>query len=129
MLLLLFECRNALEPCFQHRQPVMVIDTHTCLRSSFRLAISAAFSSLVIPAVLFVADTVGVVSALPPSEGVTERTLEPALDVPSGEATRGIAVCRVGCGATGGFGAGAGTGADVAQGSVEGVSSTCVHHC
>ena len=108
----------------------MVIDTHTCLRSSFRLAISAAFSSLVIPAVLFVADTVGAVSALPPSEGVTERTLEPALDVPSGEATRGIVVCRVGCGATGGFGAGAEAGADVAQGSrVEGVSSICVNHC
>ena len=125
MLLLLLERRNALVTLFQHCGPVTIGNTHTCLRSSFRLAISAAFSSLVMPAVLFVADTVGAGSALPLSEGVAERTPEPGLDAPtSGEAARGAVVGRVGCGAIGSFGEGAGAGADIAQVSMADTSST-----
>jgi hypothetical protein len=50
---LLFQLRNPLHAIISH--PSNTLELHpqlTCLRSSFRLAISAAFSSLLIPTVL-----------------------------------------------------------------------------
>ena len=67
-----------------------------CFLSSFLRAISAAFSSFVMPIVLFVAEGTGEVSACPISDGVVDRTPEEGLGVASGEDTRGMVACRVG---------------------------------
>lgn len=58
----------------------------TNLLSSFRRAISAALSSLDIPAVLC-AGAAGAVSPLPPSEGVGERAMDDGLGLAKGDDT------------------------------------------
>ena len=85
-------------------------NTPTCFLSSFRLAISAAFSSFDIPAVLCAAG-LDETSAFPLSDGVMERAMDAGRGLVRGEVTRGD-VERRGCGATGGLGAGAAHGSD-----------------
>lgn len=58
----------------------------TSLLSSFRRAISAALSSLDIPAVLCTG-AAGAVSPLPPSDGVGERAMEDGLGLARGDDT------------------------------------------
>ena len=80
-------------------------EERTCCLSSFRLAISAAFSSFDIPAVLCAAGA-EVESAFPLSDGVMERAMDAGRGLAIGDARRGV-VESLGCGATGSLGAGA----------------------
>ena len=77
---------------------------HTCLLSSFLRAISAAFSSFDIPAILGPAEAGagGLASALPLSDGVGDRAIDDGLGLASEdeEGTREPEVVRDGCGAS-----------------------------
>ncbi len=81
------------------------MNERTCFLSSFRRAISAAFSSFDIPAMPCAVEA-GAASAFPLSDGVMERAIDAGRGLASGDTARG-AIERRGCGATGDVGAGA----------------------